>query len=117
MNDSVKYFWMLPAAAPDGYGCRRSEALLGRVWFSQRDARGAVLGPPPRAPLEFHRALPGYAPSPLREAPRLAARLGLERVWVKDESSRLGLPAFKILGASWATWRALAARLELDPAR
>jgi len=33
---------------------------------------------------------------------------------VKDEASRLGLPAFKILGASWAAWRALAARLELD---
>src|SRR5215831_11897270 len=106
-------------AAPVGVGRLRLAPLgggLGRVWFSQRDARGAVLGPPPRAPHDFHRALPGYAPSPLREAPVLAARLGLERVWVKDESSRLGLPAFKILGASWATWRALAARLELDPA-
>ena len=31
-------------------------------------------------------------------------------VYVKDESVRLGLPSFKILGASWATFRALAAR-------
>ena len=32
------------------------------------------------------------------------------RVFVKDESSRLGLPAFKVLGASWAVHRALASR-------
>jgi diaminopropionate ammonia-lyase len=83
---------------------------MGRILFSQRDARRAVLGPPPRAPFGFHRSLPGYAPSALREAPRLAAQLGLARVWVKDESSRFGLPAFKILGASWAIWRALGAR-------
>jgi diaminopropionate ammonia-lyase len=36
-------------------------------------------------------------------------------VWVKDESSRLGLPSFKILGASWATYRAAAERLGQDP--
>ncbi len=30
---------------------------------------------------------------------------------MKDESSRLGLPAFKILGASWAVYRALEERL------
>jgi diaminopropionate ammonia-lyase len=34
----------------------------------------------------------------------------VRRVWVKDESSRLGLPAYKILGASWATYRALEQR-------
>ena len=31
-------------------------------------------------------------------------------MWVKDESSRFGLPAFKILGASWAIHRALEER-------
>jgi diaminopropionate ammonia-lyase len=36
------------------------------------------------------------------ELPSLAAELGVQRVFVKDESSRFGLPAFKILGASWA---------------
>ncbi|HEY7832683.1 MAG TPA: diaminopropionate ammonia-lyase [Ktedonobacterales bacterium] len=67
--------------------------------------------------LAFHRRLPGYAPTPLVDAPTLAARLGVGRVWVKNESSRLGLPAFKMLGASWATYRALAARLggSLEP--
>jgi diaminopropionate ammonia-lyase len=50
----------------------------------------------------FHEGLPGYAPTPLTEVPGLAAELGAGRAFVKDESSRLGLPAFKILGASWA---------------
>jgi diaminopropionate ammonia-lyase len=65
---------------------------------------------PDLAPLEFHRRLPGYAPTPLRSLPRLATRLGLGRVIAKDESWRLGLPAYKVLGASWATYRALEAR-------
>jgi diaminopropionate ammonia-lyase len=66
---------------------------------------------PSRAPLAFHRALPGYAPTPLRELPGLARRCGASRVWLKDESGRLGLPAFKVLGASWAVCRTLAERL------
>lgn len=63
-----------------------------------------------RAPLQFHQRLPGYAPSPLIDAPALAAELGVGQVLLKDESSRLGLPAFKILGASWAVYRALEER-------
>lgn len=64
-----------------------------------------------RAPQEFHRRLPGYAESPLVSAPGIARELGVGSVLLKDESSRLGLPAFKILGASWAVYRALEARL------
>jgi len=44
------------------------------------------------------------------DAPAIAEQLGLGRLWVKDESSRMGLPSFKILGASWAAFRALEAR-------
>ncbi|MEP6953851.1 MAG: pyridoxal-phosphate dependent enzyme [Solirubrobacteraceae bacterium] len=55
----------------------------------------------------FHRALPGYAPTPLRSLDGVAAELGLGAVWLKDESARLGLPAFKVLGASWAAELAL----------
>lgn len=47
----------------------------------------------------FHRGLPGYAPTPLIELPG--------RMFVKDESQRFGLGAFKMLGASWAIFRAL----------
>ncbi len=65
--------------------------------------------------LAFHRKLPGYEPTPLVAAPALAASLGLDALLVKDESSRLGLPAFKMLGASWATYCALVERLGHEP--
>jgi diaminopropionate ammonia-lyase len=68
-------------------------------------------------PREFHRRLPDYTPTPLIDAPVLARRLGIRQLLVKDESSRLGLPAFKILGASWAVFRLLQTRLgrSLEP--
>ncbi len=55
----------------------------------------------------YHRRVPGYAPTPLHELGDIAAELEVGAVHVKDESNRLGLPAFKILGASWAVERAL----------
>src|SRR5829696_1801559 len=64
-----------------------------------------------RSPLRFHRRLPGYEETPLVDAPGLADALGVGKVLVKDESSRLRLPAFKILGGSWAVYRALEERL------
>ena len=70
---------------------------------------------PDTAPRGVHRRLPGYAPTPLRSLAPVAARFGLGAVWLKDESSRLGLPAYKVLGAAWATYRTLAARLGTAP--
>jgi diaminopropionate ammonia-lyase len=69
-----------------------------------------------RAARDFHSSLPGYRPTPLVELPALAAELGVAAVFAKDESNRLGLPAFKILGASWAVNCALSERSELEPA-
>jgi len=66
---------------------------------------------PNRAPLRFHRRLPGYEETPLVDAPGLAGALGVGKVFVKDESGRLGLPAFKVLGASWAVYKTLEERL------
>ena len=63
----------------------------------------------------FHRRLPGYAATPLVSAPALAAGSDVANLWVKDESTRLGLPAFKILGASWAVYRLLVDRLGHEP--
>jgi diaminopropionate ammonia-lyase len=60
--------------------------------------------------LAFHRALPGYAATPLRALPGETEALGLGEVWLKDENGRFGLPAFKITGASWALERLLASR-------
>ena len=72
--------------------------------------RPAAVAAPAHAPLEFHAALPGYRPTPVRELPALAAELRLGSVMLKDESDRLGLPSFKVLGASWAVERALRER-------
>lgn len=63
---------------------------------------------------EFHASLPAYAATPLRELPRLAAEFGVARVFVKDETARMGLPSFKILGASWAVAMALYSQLQLS---
>jgi len=69
----------------------------------QRPLAGAN---PTRDAQRFHQRLEGYAPTRLIGAPGIAAELGLSRLWVKDESSRFGLPAFKIMGASWAVFNA-----------
>jgi len=67
---------------------------------------------PSQAPLEVHRRLPSYEVTPMVRA----EAAGLGALWIKDESSRLGLPSFKILGASWAILRALKGRLgDLGP--
>ena len=55
--------------------------------------------------LDFHRKIPGYAPTPLLQLPGLAAELGLAALYVKDEAHRFGTKAFKALGASYAIHR------------
>ena len=77
------------------------------TWFSSSSARAWTAPDPSGSARDFHRSLPGYAVTPLVELPALAAELGVGRVLVKDESSRLGLPAFKVLGASWACHQVL----------
>ena len=81
-------------------------------WISNpgRDA-GWTCRPAPTGVLDFHRSLPGYAPTPLVPLP---AQDGT-RLFAKDESNRLGLPAFKALGASWAVHRALRERAPAGP--
>jgi diaminopropionate ammonia-lyase len=74
----------------------------------------AGFGPPDRGPLDYHRKLPGYAQTPLVDLPEVAQRLGVGRVVVKDEAERLGLPSYKILGASWATYQEVLATLQPD---
>ncbi len=63
-----------------------------------------------RAALALHRALPGYAPTPLVRAPAAAAAAGVGEVLVKDESGRFGIDAFKGLGASFAMYTVLRRR-------
>ncbi|RPJ27587.1 MAG: diaminopropionate ammonia-lyase [Chloroflexi bacterium] len=80
------------------------------------DARLKEILPPelPRKIRAFHRQLPGYRMSPLKGLSNLAARLGLGGIWVKDESARLDLRSFKVLGGSYAIYRLLQKRLGLE---
>lgn len=87
---------------------------MSDIWIRQRPV---ILSPDPDpvaqlpiTPLQFHRRLPDYEPTPLIDLPEIAEELKLEQILVKDETTRLGLPAFKMLGASWAIYRALAER-------
>lgn len=79
-------------------------------WFIRAAARDWVDTSTGGGARRFHESLPGYAPTPLVGIPELAAELGVHAVLVKDESRRLGLPAFKVLGASWAVARVIAER-------
>ncbi len=63
---------------------------------------------------DFHTTLSGYAPTRLWNLRERAAALGLGSLSLKDESSRFGLKAFKVLGASYAMARILAGRAGLD---
>lgn len=59
--------------------------------------------------------MPAYEPTLLFDAPDLADDLGLGRLLIKAETRRMGLPSFKILGASWATYRAICAHMGHEP--
>lgn len=50
----------------------------------------------------FHRTIPGYTRTPLADLKHMARRLGVGSIYVKDESYRFGLNAFKVLGGSFA---------------
>ena len=78
-------------------------------------ADGASWPPAASAIASFHHRMPAYAPTLLLDAPGLAARLGVGRVVIKAETRRMGLPSFKILGASWATYRAIVDHLGQEP--
>ena len=86
------------------------------AWFARPAARTWTCAPAPTAGIRaFHTRLPGYAPTPLTEVPAIAAELGVGRVFVKDESARMGLAAFKVLGASWAVHQVLSRRDAAGP--
>lgn len=64
--------------------------------------------------ISFHRSFPQYTVTPLTRLSGLADYLGLKRVYVKDESYRFGLNAFKVLGGSYAIARCIADELGKD---
>ena len=68
-----------------------------------------------RAVRSFHEGIPAYERTPLLSLPGLAEALGVKGIYVKDESPRFGLQAFKGLGGSYAMFRILCEELGLDP--
>jgi diaminopropionate ammonia-lyase len=59
----------------------------------------------------FHRSFPGYNETPLVNLSCLAAYFGIKRIFVKDESFRFDLNAFKVLGGSYAIAKYIAGKL------
>ena len=64
--------------------------------------------------LHFHRSFPQYAQTPLVNLSRLASYFGIKGIFVKDESFRFELNAFKVLGASYAIAKHIAGQLGKD---
>ena len=62
----------------------------------------------------FHSSFPQYRPTPLRRLQALAGQMGVGEIFVKDESYRFGLNAFKVLGGSFAIGQYIAQRLGRD---
>lgn len=56
----------------------------------------------------FHESIDGYKKTPLVKLDNLAKHIGIKGLYVKDESYRFGLNAFKVLGGSYCMARYLA---------
>lgn len=63
---------------------------------------------------KFHQQIPGFHISPLKSLTNLAQMHGLGRIWVKDESSRLSLNSFKVLGGSYAVYKFIQQKLGVE---
>ncbi len=59
----------------------------------------------------FHESFPMYKETPLVELKCLAKELGVGNIFIKDESYRFGLNAFKVLGGSYAIGSYIADKL------
>ncbi|MGL4392441.1 MAG: diaminopropionate ammonia-lyase [Fusobacteriaceae bacterium] len=63
---------------------------------------------------KFHESFPEYSVTPLANLKNLAKALGLGGIFVKDESYRFGLNAFKVLGGSYSMGKYIAQKLGKD---
>lgn len=62
----------------------------------------------------FHKSFDSYEITPLVDLKNLAKEIGLKGFFVKDESYRFGLNAFKVLGASYAIANYIKDKIGLD---
>lgn len=84
---------------------RNSRKKTSAVFLSRESAERAR---------NFHKTFPMYSPTPLRHLPNTAKILGLGDIYVKDESYRFGLNAFKVLGGSFAIGNYIAKKYGRD---
>ena len=62
----------------------------------------------------FHESFPQYTKTPLANLTHMAEYLGVKELYIKDESYRFGLNAFKVLGGSFAMARYIAKQTGKD---
>jgi diaminopropionate ammonia-lyase len=78
------------------------DSVLGPIRASPQ----AVLPPDEIARVRaFFASRPDLGPTPLRSLPDLARQIGIGELLLKDESNRFGLPAFKVVGVTYAIHR------------
>ena len=82
--------------------CRTNSPKSDISFLDEQTARSAE---------QFHRSFPQYTPTPLVTLDHLAKLFGVEKIYVKNESKRFDLNAFKVLGGSFAIGRYIAQRL------
>lgn len=73
--------------------------------FTEKDAEHII---------KYHSGISGFKETPVISLDRLAEEIGVKKILVKDESHRLCLNAFKVLGASYAIGRTLCKKLGLN---
>ncbi|MCQ1530899.1 diaminopropionate ammonia-lyase [Lutispora saccharofermentans] len=84
---------------------RNKQGKKAKVDFISRDVVSGV-----RA---FHKSFPQYAATPLHDLSNLSKELNAANIWIKDESYRFGLNAFKVLGGSYAIGRYICDRTNM----
>lgn len=63
---------------------------------------------------DFHTTLNGYGVTPLAKLEKLADKYHVKDIYVKDESYRFGLNAFKALGGVYAVTKVLCERMDIS---
>ena len=89
------------------------KAVIGRLGEPREHHFGKAESEKAR---NFHQSFPEYAPTPLVSLSSLAEFLGVKSIYVKDESYRFGLNAFKGLGGSFCIGNYVAQKLGMDVA-
>jgi len=92
----------------------RSVALIMNRHRKTSEAIPSLSEERSRRVIQYHETIPGYERTPLVPLDGLARELGLRKIFVKDESHRFGLNAFKALGVSWAIGNIVYEKLGLD---